>query len=259
MASYDGYWSNSNDFLFSQASYYFAFGNLSITTDEFRIMMMQLRSGVEDVGKIAKTQNLAINVLIWMNWATISFVGGFVQYFSFMGTPSSVFNANLVVPLFSSTLLDNATCEYMAPASFDIAAATVNIDVVNAEWDGFQTCGTNITNSIFGQTSFSIAVDMNSFTTALAANIGLINTSILETVPAPQVRDQIVDGYYLVEMLDPRYPGMNPIACLFTSLPDDLYLCFVIFSTGGYIYFWLPVLTSFGISDYNEWPFACSW
>ena len=254
-ASYEGFWEGANGFSSTSAVYYFQFGQMSVTSGQFTDLMMQLKSSVLlPLGTAATQQNLAMNLLIWMNFAIKVNWGGSDQSFSFAGTPGAVFDTAVTEGQFGRSD-QMATCPYYPTVSFDVSSAIVsvsidttsslytsNIELCNLGYLGSASISTN-------QTIQDLAVDMRTVTTAIAVNIGIANVTMLEKSNEIQIFYFNYTGveYYLESFVDPNYPGMQPIFCIFLSRTNQLYVCMIQLVIAKAFTYGLPVFNSYNL------------
>ena len=68
LADRNGYWSGQKGFESNEASYQFSLFNFEATIEEYKIWLKTIDAAIADLGKVAKTQDLATNLLYWSSW-----------------------------------------------------------------------------------------------------------------------------------------------------------------------------------------------
>ena len=95
-ADHNGYWNGNENFMFTRAMYRFKFTGYSTTLEKFKNQMnTDVLGALKRMAKIAKSKDLAENLLIWIT-GIIPFKDeyGNVQTMDMTGDVSSIFQSN---------------------------------------------------------------------------------------------------------------------------------------------------------------------
>jgi hypothetical protein len=249
LATQYGAWQGSSDFAYSNATYQINLVNVQMDEQQFSASMKDFNAQLAEVGKQATSQDVAVNLLYWMSWVQ---VGAHLERFSMTGTPLMVFQRQITAGTISNQLHDcNATSE----GSFDPSTGTI---AVSYDVDSFQSnpsCSGNGNITDYGYSpiantdKFNLQFDIRALITAVAINLGVVK---------PRRQLQLVDhtvynvsqvSYYAASFVDPRYPGMAPVLCLFDKRDTPYCLISVGFMYG------LPVFNHIG--NNTEYPAKC--
>jgi hypothetical protein len=267
LISNDGYWEGSTEFLYAHAL-------LSIELNNYKADQAQYASDFTDlkyyllqlVSAISVDQNLAWNLLLLMEQKNSLDLGGYAQSVSYTVTPSAVFTTDVKFAAMSSRR--QGPCSVVSLPTYSEADATVSVvfdleslqEQCNSTYPKLGSISMpNVTSELF------IDVDMNSFSTAAAINMGYISILSLEQVLFPAELEHYATfeyaptrGYYTTsQYINPVHPGMSPIYCVFEQGSGTLLACFVRESYN----FMLPILnniggaksSTYGIPDYCDW------
>lgn len=241
LASQNGVWSGAMTFNYSQATYSFQFQNYTSSNDDgqvpFNELMAEVSAFISTLGFRAQNQSLAYNVLIWMNSALFINTGSSQQIFTFAGSPSYVFNRQYFWVNFVSS---ETYCPVESSMTYDINSATFHCSLPTVKFA--EVCGVNTfdlakvaANPSLSEYQFTI--DMRSITTAIAINLHLRrlqNMVIVTNGAAGVLTAAPPPGYTSYGLIDPLYPGMKPIQCLFRSASISeatLEFCMVVIGT----------------------------
>jgi hypothetical protein len=193
------------------------------------------------------------------------------QYAQLTGSPATIFNRLYVGPFMvqaNSTpggAYLNCTASYLQP-QFWQSEATFHVEYNYGDFiDPSTNCAKvmeveQFFGEIFrGQQTVTIDLDMISFATAFAVNIGILNSDFLETVLPVGGETVYIEFrgtvYTYVQNYDVRYPGMDPIGCIvnFNLYPPELFFCVVELGST----FVIPIFNSAGNDFYA--PEYCDW
>ena len=228
LADRNGYWSGQPGFQPNEACYEFSLFNFEATTEEYKAWLKRIDAAITDLGNLAKTQDLATNLLFWSSWSfsspTDSETGPVDQTVILTGNPRYIMNNEGIQGTIANVTSD---CDFSASTqSYDVATGTISsvFDMSSTGVGRFPKCQ-GVVNaqelgwnpSVTGDT-FSINIDVVALYTALA---------VAEQVNGPTTLDSYVtftevskavwkDGveYSIVDKYDPGYPGMSPITCV---------------------------------------------
>jgi hypothetical protein len=265
-ADVNGNWEGTPDFLYYQSLYSFHFSSFEVSSlSDYQLMMQVYSDSLNYYNQLAETQNLALNAVLWMSFirfystqnpytTDFSTTGrGNLQFLQLSGAPDVVFQAR-----YSGLSLGSPKgfCQIPAMVLYDEAnalfKATIRMDVfLNST-----TCSAVTTPFIFQNQNgfssyFAIDLDVRSFSTALAVNLGYIQIQNLLVASGSVLKLKIKSAIYAVgQYFDIRYPRMSPIFCLYntTVLPKNyaqiINLCLI--STGSGLF--LPIMNHMGNS-----------
>lgn len=91
-ADINGNWEGSNSFSAPLAPYYLNLINFQADTSLYISLLENVRYELENLGRLAKTQDLMTNLLYWMMWSYKLPYSGSSNYFVMTGSPNNVFN-----------------------------------------------------------------------------------------------------------------------------------------------------------------------
>jgi hypothetical protein len=193
-------------------------------------MMLAFEKGLETVGAIATTQNLPQNLMFWMSYVqyysvdfptatNFSSIGhGQLQYLQMTGDPSQVFDLSYTQ---GHLMNQNGYCGIDSYASFDQANAMLSADLNYTEFIHTSTCNTIVNPLSFGyfptvdQNNFLLSLDVLSFSTAMAVNLGILLIADLGIASSSFYEFEFQNTTYLTgQYFDTRYPSMNTIVCI---------------------------------------------
>ncbi len=260
----NGNWVGTADFLYYQSPYAFNYNNF--VADDFstyQAMMYVFYNSLTFYGEIAKSSNLAINLVLWMTYirfysteypllTDFSQIGrGNLQYLQLTGDPTVVFNAR-----YSGLALGSpkGICEIPSMVNYDEANGNFRA-TMNQETFLNTTVCTAVTSPFMFQQNlnlnpyFSIELDVRSFAIALGVNLGY--NDIRNLMPASDTLPKVQLGttvYTVGKYFDIRYPDMSSIFCLYNETvlspqsPQITRLCLI--SAGSSVF--LPVFNHMG-------------
>mmetsp|Transcript_12931 Transcript_12931/g.13968 ORF Transcript_12931/g.13968 Transcript_12931/m.13968 type:complete len:954 (+) Transcript_12931:39-2900(+) len=263
-ADANGNWEGTADFKYYQAPYAFFYNNF--IADDFttyQAMMKVFYGSLSHYGQMAKSNNLAMNLVLWMTYVRFystefplltdfTKVGrGNLQYIQLTGDPSVVFNTR-----YSGLALGTpqGICEIPSMVSYDEANGEFQATMNREVFLNLSACAAVTQPFIFEQNInlnpyFSIEFDVRSF--AIALGVNLRYNDIRNLMPAsdllPKVRFRNTT-YRVGTYFDIRYPDMSSIFCVYneTALPPNspLITQYCLISAGSS--FFLPVFNHMG-------------
>lgn len=249
LATQTGTWQGSPFFAYSNATYQINLVNVQMNEEQFSRSMNQFYAQLQDVGRITKRQNLGVNLLYWMSWVQ---VGENLERFSMTGTPLMVFQREHTVGTISNRLYD---CNATSRGSFDPSTGIIGVSYSLDSYQNNPMCAGNGNLSSYGWSAiansgtFDLEFDIRSLVTAVAVNLGVVDPltqlQLVDSVYYP------VDGenYFSATFVDPRYPGMAPVSCLFRN---NIPYCLI---NVGFMY-GIPVFNHIG--ENLMFPHACN-
>lgn len=190
---------------------------------------------------------MAFNLVIWMsyldyysvsyplleNFETIGY--GQLQYFQLVGLPSVVFNSKISYGSVSSAV---GVCNTSTTTSYDEANALMTLsfndysiqDVTTESACRYSIIGGLIESQLsflapsLAQQAVDINVKVESFSTSLAVNYGMLPLSYLSQVEVLTSFEFRNTTFEYASYIDIRYPRMDVIYCVenLTALPEDL-------------------------------------
>lgn len=230
-ADYSGNWEGSPEFVYSYAPYEVVFSNFQVNSKaQYREMIQSFEANLNEAGEKAKTQNLALNLIFWMNYIDFYFVAdptlqnftstgrGQLQYLDMMGDPNQVFDLSYIQ---GHVMSRAGYCPETSYASFDMANVDISASLNFSALVEDAICAYGINPLCFGYYGpvddgvFEITMDMNAFSTAMAVNLGVIKIANLGQASATFVDLKIGNVTYLAgKYFDTRFPFMDTIFCL---------------------------------------------
>jgi len=255
LATQEGDWQGSPTFSYANASYSASITNLQLSSTDFQILMTEIYNDLLKVGAITAKQTLAYNLLYWMSWVAVQ-PGNNAQRFTLTGTPSAIFNRQHTVGTLSNVLYD---CNASSQGNFDPSTGTMTVTYNVDEFLTNPTCNQSYPQYMGYSTlahshNFDVTVDIFSLITALAVNIGITSVENLQAFNNGQL---LYNGAYYptTSYVDPRYPGMKPVLCMFPGEGSGIYVACVI-QVGAQ--FAIPLFNHVGSDLASPLPCNCS-
>jgi hypothetical protein len=214
LATKTGNWQGSPSFAYSNSTYSINLVNVQMDENEFAYSMRHAYANLEEIGNYAVTQNLGINLLYWMSWV---YVGANLERFSMTGTPLVVFQKEHTVGTISNKQGD---CNGTSLSSFNPSTGILQLGYDLAEYNTNPTCAGNGDLSLYGYSSiarssmFTVDFDVRTLITAVAVNSNVTSVNKLQVVASVFYKVKGVP-YFSASYVDPRYPGMDPVLCMF--------------------------------------------
>lgn len=248
LADDHGRWEGASTFSYSIASYSLNFNNLGVDADVYYDLMQSLYDQLTFLGEIAKTQNLAGNLLLWMTFTSYYRDDVNVQSAAMTGDPLTVFNR-----MYQHGSIGNkhADCNANSLIQFDSANGYFYLSYLYSEFVSNPNCSTTLDpyaigyNPEFDNHAFTISFDIHSVNMALA-----INTRVQQNGDIVMEDDSSVvyngTEYKFVKVYDARYPGMQPIMCAVRhDFGERMLLCAIVLAKDLFAF---PLLNHFGTS-----------
>lgn len=212
-ATSKGLWNTDPNFKYSEASLEFSFNKLSASPSEFKAMIQEFGQKLRVLGARSAISPFVPNMLLWMHFGTDTTVGESVQSLVFTAMPNDVYNHRHIVTTVGSA---NGICTAPSTSSFDVISSTLSIEW-NVPTYYEAGCTSTVTNleslgweARDGNTSV-IKLDVNSASTAVAANLGIFPADSLEVLG---LQIPIYKDIVMTKRFDPFFPRMTPIICL---------------------------------------------
>lgn len=233
---FDGLWEGKNNFAFYASPFRFQFTEFQVDTQaEFQAMMENYKGTINRIGNYSATQPLAVNLVLWMSYIYYYYVPNpantsyaalgpdNLQYFEFTGDPSIVFKTAYRQAVASGY---KGICNTSAlSTSYSQANAQFRVYLKQSTYDtllqGSDACVTALDRNIFSSswgnldTDYNYELDVRTFTTALAVNMGFVELSTLGKAHAEPSYITYGDRSYIVnEYFDTRIRLMEPVLCI---------------------------------------------
>lgn len=266
LADSKGNWIGTSRFQYYLAPYNFVYSNMEAKTkQEYYNMMDTFDESLIQLGEKAKTQNLALNLVYWISYVKyysmdyplltdFQDVGsGKLQYLELAGNPSVVFNT----PLFGVVISGyQGNCDANMESSYDQANSKMSMRLNATSLKNIANCITAAGDAytydlLAGEEEVDFDLDVRTFSTALAVNMGIIDIGNLGLATSETFRITFKGILYeLGQYFDIRYSEMAPIYCLrsisavSTGVSVVKPLCFA--SQGSLLF--LPVFNHIGES-----------
>ncbi len=233
---YDGLWEGKNNFAFYASPFRFQFTDFEVTSATgFKAMMINYKQAINNIGNFAQTQPLVVNLVLWMSYIHYYYVedpsntsyaiigADNLQYVEFSGEPSIVFKTSYQQAVASgykgicnSSAL--STTYSQANALFRVSLKHATLDSLIQQSDA---CAIALNRNMFStswgnlDTDYNIELDVRSFTTALAVNMGILDLTILGKSHVQSSYITFENQMYEVnEYFDARVHLMEPILCV---------------------------------------------
>ena len=225
LADRNGYWSGQPGFQSNEACYQFSLFNFESTTENYKTWLKTIDDAITSVGNLAKTQDLATNLLYWSSWSFSSSTdtdsGPVDQTVILAGNPRYIMNNEGIQGTIANISSD---CDFSASSqSYDVATGTISSIFDMASVKNFPKCNGIINaaelgwNPLVTGDTFTISIDVVALYTALAVAEQVNGPSTLDRYVTFSEVSKAVWGdveYSIVDKYDPGYPGMAPITCV---------------------------------------------
>lgn len=150
-----------------------------------------------------------------------------------------------------------ADCNAPATSTFNPSSGMMEVVYQVSSFQNNPNCSATTSPNLFGYRSyintdtFSIGFDVRSVFTCVAVNSRIVHTDFLQAT-IESTYEYRNETYNIAAYVDPRYPGMKPIQCIFFHDNDPV--CVLIIGT---VYV-LPVFNHGGYSFTMPVPCNCS-
>jgi hypothetical protein len=134
-----------------------------------------------------------------------------------------------------------ADCNAAATSSFNPGSGELQVTYQVAAYMSNPNCSLAAPPSLFGYKSyvptdtFSIKFDVRTLVTCVALNSMIANPNALQMTAESTFVYEDAAGvnttYPIAAYVDPRYPGMRPVQCMFPGLPNNVPFCLMIIGT----------------------------
>ena len=242
-----GRWEGSEGFEYSLAKYQFTANSLAVTDEEWVSVIFTIKDDIIYPMSLQMRQSdLAFNILVWTAWSVSVVKSGHIQSFSLTGAPDVVFYRENYVGSVGSI---HGDCPLTAITTFDSTSYFFNVQYDINQYTNNSVCMQALQPDTVGNSKKSafmdIGIDTRSLIIAAGVNEGLVSIDSLvnlnDYATAPfELGDMTV---VLSVLYHPRFPGMNPIACLINQVNNTALGCFMLI---GYSIQAIPLLNHHG-------------
>jgi len=217
LASRSGSWEGAagpNQFRFSDTTYRFKFTDLLADKKQFDSLISNDFS-IDEIGLSMESQDVAYNLLVWMQYRKIVLVNNKVQIFDFVSSPSEVFSRNYILGgVFLSNPTNGSTNCQSKNTNFDTNDAVVQFQFGLNDPNCQEVISQFPILTIPGSTDVYLEGNLNSLASAAAINFGIMDVNELEVTR--RVRTGVVmhgEVYDVDEMYDPKYERADFFYC----------------------------------------------
>lgn len=219
LADQEGNWIGTKQFSYFDASH--RLGLTKFDVDDLRTyqdMITVFEGSFKELGKKTEKNNLAYNLLVWISFIDFHTIDHHVpQYMELSATPSAVFDKSFI---YASSGNANSSCSVPGDSSFDSANSLLKVSYKYQDYRSSPECVTTLNPRSTGHysnrmTNFKFDLDVRSFSTAMAVNLGIIPTFALRstsTQPSPLIHNGV--NYVLAQFVDIRHTTMDRMYCL---------------------------------------------
>jgi hypothetical protein len=161
------------EFVYSEAIYYFVFNQFSLDENRYSAMIRELLKGsnMNQLTSMMKSQDLALNAILWTSYVRSYVTGNTVQYFSLSGEATFAFNTQFRTAVIASP---QGTCSVVPRVQYNTGDSLTTISFSYSEFMNDQICANsiNLNNAGYFGTSdlFELSFDVRSFSTAIAGD-----------------------------------------------------------------------------------------
>ena len=212
----NGRWSTNSFFSSVEGMYIFHFFDL-MTTSQYEIMISSVESEIERIGKLAKTQVLAKNILYWNNFLYKIPLGGNSHKFEFSGEANILWNMHS----FAITLVSNGSTCSPNQHSYDVFSSNLEMIFTNDYF--IQKCENITSRNILSHEDgrlvdqVVISLDFRSFMLPVGINNNITTLDHLQEVSNNyfQSKNITYNGaiYSRKLMFDDRFGRHTPFLC----------------------------------------------
>ena len=240
---YDGLWEGEDNFAYYAAPFRFQFMKFSVPTlSKFEDMMDDYHSSISSIGNFAKTQPLAVNLVIWMSYiryyslddpemspAELEKIGSDnLQYMEFSGDPAIVFKGPYQQAVISGY---KGACNVSGLlTSYHTSDAIMRLEIGKtavAKMALDDVCNTAASSTIFAKlwgkkdrvSRFDF--DVRSFSTAMSVNMGFTPLATLGVTDDITIHTINGVDYQIGNYFDKRYNTMASITCITDATPNS--------------------------------------
>jgi hypothetical protein len=219
MADVNGLWLGQPGFQYQYCIYTVELDLFSGTTQDFTNGMDAIYEEITVLGKRSETNNLAINLIYWLNYVTEVPAGGSTVKFYFSGDTNVAYNLKYFHGQVSCELAD---CPLTSLSSYDMANSLLMSEYNYTEFVNNPECvgavnpySLGYVGSIDGSL-LKFTLDVQSFQLAIGVNLGVVPLAELVIVPGT---NQTAGPYYgvtasVAAFFSYRTPYMAPIYCI---------------------------------------------
>jgi hypothetical protein len=253
LATRSGLWEGAPNFQYSKAAYAFTINNFGISPKSFQDLMTKLYYSLAELKTYMPQHDLADNLLCWTSLTRLPDMSNAAQRFTPMGNPVNIFSRQHITAKFSSKF---GVCNSTSSASIDVANGVLKMQFPIVEFMNNDICRETLNPKWLGylpgvnDQGLEVKVDVRSLVTAAAINLKLAEFNSLteiEDFRSPFNFKGVV--YNVSRYIDPKFPGMAPIACL---VAEKQQLCTMLI---GYVLA-IPFFLHKGVND--TWPVKCN-
>lgn len=226
-----GEWEGTLDFKYASAVYSMTLQNFSGSSEDFFNLATSGFVYINKYSSLAKSQNLAMNLIMWTTFQGIAEYGGNEHIIRIEGSTKTLFNRKYLV---SSISNKHGTCLLPSDSTFDRSNAVLTIQYSYSQFMlPSSQCSSILNPSHVGYDAdingdyFRIKIDINTYATALSVNNRLIHAEDLQLIPRSTF-DQDFDGSTIQLSLYnyDRFPNMDPLTCYNGTTQDSaIFLC----------------------------------
>ena len=217
VASHEGYWQGSNNYLFERGTFVLVTQDFKVTYSEYKEQLDYVYQFLVKRGELMKTRDLTYNFLNWMSLVHVNNSKGSLR-FHLAGTPRKALGRE-----FTRTNMGSAAgvCKLRPDTRMDSNTGYLQISYDREQYLNDEFCS-NIFNPdeqvtlnnyalLHPPPSYFFEFDTRALVTATAVNFDIINVnqlSVLNTYDTKRIPSAITP------YIDPRYEQMDPIYCI---------------------------------------------
>lgn len=262
LATQSGKWQGADGFEFGNAAYVLSVTSLSLDVDEYTELMTRAYISLQPVNDIAKTYDLAQNLIYWMSGVFIPFEDNSAQRLAFTGTPLVVFDRQKIVGTMANVM---GSCNATSLTSFDSSTGKITLVYNYLDYISSPACMSVLDPAMMGyyapsdKNEFKVTFDVRTMITTVAINMGVLGVDELVRIPAFDTLYEFEgETYNTASYYDPKYKGMDPVTCIQLqgyNLTYGYTQCTMVIEKMVYA---LPIFNHMGTSADNPIPCNCS-
>lgn len=225
LATPQGYWEGSKDFLYANAAYVLSMKGFGATYDNYEKALNSIYDALLFYSAISRKKDLAFSLLLWMSLSFVSDKSN-TQRFSLLGTPLKVLDREFLEANLGN---DDHLCRIANQVRFDNNNGLMTVSYDYQEFMHNTNCTHVMNPNIFGYnyvtkpSNFDLKFDVRTIVTAVAVNLGIAVVDTLVRIPTmDQSIGQQGFTFNISNYYDPKYPGMDPIICVTSGLQDPV-------------------------------------
>jgi hypothetical protein len=223
MADRNGNWLGQAEFLYQYCTFDIQLNLFQGTFQDFSYAMNQIYLETMKLGSLSVNQNLALNIIYWMNYILEIPAADSVVLFSYSGVVNQVYNLKYFHGQVSYVIAD---CPLTSLSSYDMANGLLEAEYNYSQFAANDFCSGAVNPYSLGFIKtldgnlLKFALNVESFQLALGVNLGVVPIDQLLIVPESNLTVPFLNVSYdnvtlsMAAYFSYRSPYMDPIYCV---------------------------------------------